>query len=273
MHACVEPREHRAHARAVLWTLGPTLARERWDHPIEMRLQELWPKPLAGAEGGSYPRHPLKGAALMRELPKQECKGIDIRTILKADERAAQAAAAAAAAATTVATIAALARVTFRLLQSLGCHISQCAPRAHRIPAFTIRVLEAEARQPEVGELAYRLVRVEQCILRLDVVVQDAVRVEEAQPARPRDILTRVLRNLKEIFSSQSDWERLVLVMDRLIILNPEALFEVRDRGLALIELGHKERALKDLLRYVEELPNASDALAVKQRLASLQTD
>jgi regulator of sirC expression with transglutaminase-like and TPR domain len=82
-----------------------------------------------------------------------------------------------------------------------------------------------------------------------------------------------MLRNLKEIFSSQADWERLVLVMDRLIILNPEALFEVRDRGLALIELGQKERALKDLSRYVEELPNASDALAVKQRLASLQTD
>jgi regulator of sirC expression with transglutaminase-like and TPR domain len=82
-----------------------------------------------------------------------------------------------------------------------------------------------------------------------------------------------MLRNLKEIFSSQADWERLVLVMDRLIVLNPEALFEVRDRGLALIELGQKERALKDLLRYVEELPNASDALAVKQRLANLQTD
>ena len=82
-----------------------------------------------------------------------------------------------------------------------------------------------------------------------------------------------MLRNLKEIFSSQADWERLVLVMDRLIVLNPEALFEVRDRGLALIELGQKERALKDLLRYVEELPNATDALAVKQRLASLQTD
>jgi regulator of sirC expression with transglutaminase-like and TPR domain len=82
-----------------------------------------------------------------------------------------------------------------------------------------------------------------------------------------------MLRNLKEIFSSQADWERLVLVMDRLIVLNPGALFEVRDRGLALIELGQKERALKDLLRYVEELPNATDAVAVKQRLASLQTD
>ncbi|MFN5419186.1 MAG: tetratricopeptide repeat protein, partial [Burkholderiales bacterium] len=93
------------------------------------------------------------------------------------------------------------------------------------------------------------------------------------QPALPRDILTRMLRNLKEIFSSQADWERLVLVMDRLIVLNPEALFEVRDRGLALIELGQKERALKDLLRYVEALPNATDAVAVKQRLASLQND
>jgi regulator of sirC expression with transglutaminase-like and TPR domain len=37
--------------------------------------------------------------------------------------------------------------------------------------------------------------------------------------------------------------------------------------------LGQKERALKDLLRYVEELPDATDAVAVKQRLASLQND
>ena len=93
------------------------------------------------------------------------------------------------------------------------------------------------------------------------------------QPALPRDILTRMLRNLKEIFSSQADWNRLVLVMDRLIVLNPEALFEVRDRGLALIELGQKERALIDLTRYVAELPNATDAEAVKQRLSILQTE
>jgi hypothetical protein len=128
----------------------------------------------------------------MRELPKQESKGIDIRTILKADERAAQAklaaaaadAAADAAAAMAIATIAALGRVTHRRLQLLGRQIPQCATHAARIPVFTTGVLEAEARQPKVGELAHRVVRVEQCIIRLDVVVQDAVRVEEAQPAR-----------------------------------------------------------------------------------------
>jgi regulator of sirC expression with transglutaminase-like and TPR domain len=82
-----------------------------------------------------------------------------------------------------------------------------------------------------------------------------------------------MLRNLKEIFSSQADWHRLVLVLERLIVLNPEALFEVRDRGMALIELGQKERALKDLSRYVDEMPNATDASAVKQRLSSLQAE
>ena len=79
-----------------------------------------------------------------------------------------------------------------------------------------------------------------------------------------------MLRNLKEIFSSQSDWSRLVLVLDRLIVLNPEAMYEVRDRGLALLELGQKERAIEDLSRYVDGAPDAADALLVKQRLTSL---
>jgi regulator of sirC expression with transglutaminase-like and TPR domain len=59
----------------------------------------------------------------------------------------------------------------------------------------------------------------------------------------------------------------------RLIVLNPVALFERRDRGLALILLGQNERALVDLKRYLEEVPNAADTLDVKHRLANLQTD
>jgi regulator of sirC expression with transglutaminase-like and TPR domain len=42
---------------------------------------------------------------------------------------------------------------------------------------------------------------------------------------------------------------------------------------LALIELGQKERALQDLKRYIDEVPNAADTLDVKHRLASLQTE
>lgn len=91
------------------------------------------------------------------------------------------------------------------------------------------------------------------------------------QPASPRDVLTRMLRNLKEIFNSQEDWQRLIKVQDRLLVLYPDALNEKRDRGLALIELGEIKAARDDLLQYVLAQPDASDVPEIQRRLASLQ--
>lgn len=91
------------------------------------------------------------------------------------------------------------------------------------------------------------------------------------QAAQPREILTRMLRNLKEIFTSQEDWQRLIGVLDRLIILNPNAPDEKRDRGLAFIELGLSKEARDDLMQYVLALPHASDVQEIQKRLASLQ--
>ena len=93
------------------------------------------------------------------------------------------------------------------------------------------------------------------------------------QPATPRDILTRMLRNLKEIFSSQTDWPRLKCVLDRLIVLNPDALYERRDRGLACIEMGLNEQARDDLNVYVSQAKSASDVDLIRARLASLESD
>lgn len=92
------------------------------------------------------------------------------------------------------------------------------------------------------------------------------------QPAAPRDILTRMLRNLKEIFSSQNDWLRLKCVLDRLIVLNPDALYERRDRGLALMAMGLNDQARDDLSAYVSQSVNAADVDIIRARLASLQT-
>lgn len=91
------------------------------------------------------------------------------------------------------------------------------------------------------------------------------------QPAMPRDILTRMLRNLKEIFSSQSDWVRLKCVLDRLIVLNPDAIYERRDRGLALMALGLNAEARDDLDAYVKQAANASDLDFIRSQLASLE--
>jgi regulator of sirC expression with transglutaminase-like and TPR domain len=93
------------------------------------------------------------------------------------------------------------------------------------------------------------------------------------QPASPRDILTRMLRNLKEIFSSQTDWPRLKCVLDRLIVLNPDALYERRDRGLACMELGLNEQAKTDLSAYVSLANSAGDVDHIRARLALLESD
>ncbi|MBK7281093.1 SirB1 family protein [Candidatus Aalborgicola defluviihabitans] len=71
------------------------------------------------------------------------------------------------------------------------------------------------------------------------------------QTAPARDTIARMLRNLKEIYRSQSDWQRMLAVQERLIILLPESWSEFRDRGLAHAELGHTEQALADLECYL----------------------
>jgi regulator of sirC expression with transglutaminase-like and TPR domain len=51
------------------------------------------------------------------------------------------------------------------------------------------------------------------------------------QAAPGRDIIARMLRNLKEIHHAQEDWQRAIAVQDRLVILLPDAWAEYRDRG------------------------------------------
>jgi regulator of sirC expression with transglutaminase-like and TPR domain len=79
------------------------------------------------------------------------------------------------------------------------------------------------------------------------------------QDAAPRDILSRLLRNLKEIYRGDTDWDRLVCIQNRLITLQPQAWTEYRDRGLALARLHKREEAAADLDCYLMHAPDAMD--------------
>jgi regulator of sirC expression with transglutaminase-like and TPR domain len=91
------------------------------------------------------------------------------------------------------------------------------------------------------------------------------------QAAPPRDVIARLLRNLKEIHRTAADWPRLVAVLDRLVVLLPQGWEERRDRGLARAALGHREAALEDLAAYLEHRPDADDAPVLRARLADLR--
>ena len=92
------------------------------------------------------------------------------------------------------------------------------------------------------------------------------------QPCPPRDLLARMLRNLKEVFRAQEDWPRLLSVLDRLVVLLPEAWSERRDRGLVLAELGRKHEALQDLQKYLQAEPLAPDQDALRDRISELSS-
>lgn len=93
------------------------------------------------------------------------------------------------------------------------------------------------------------------------------------QAAPPRDVLARLLFNLKEIHRSAEDWPRLLAVQQRLVLLLPQAAEQLRDRGLVWAELGRPDEAADDLAAYLAARPDADDAAALRERLAELRRD
>ncbi len=91
------------------------------------------------------------------------------------------------------------------------------------------------------------------------------------QTAPPRDVLARLLMNLKEIHRAAEDWPRLLAVMQRLVLLLPNAPEQRRDRGLTWAELGRPVEAVADLAAYLALRPGADDARALAERLTELR--
>ncbi len=92
---------------------------------------------------------------------------------------------------------------------------------------------------------------------------------EFLEAATPRQILARLLRNLKAIYQEADDIERALDVMNRLVILLPDVPEERRDRGMAFARLDCPRAAADDLGHYASERPRADDAAQVAAQLAA----
>jgi len=90
--------------------------------------------------------------------------------------------------------------------------------------------------------------------------------------ASNRDILVRLLRNLKSIYTQQKDWMKALSVADQIICVTPDMAEEYRDRGMYYLNLECFRGALFDLQAYLKMLPNARDADRVRSRLVELHT-
>jgi regulator of sirC expression with transglutaminase-like and TPR domain len=86
-----------------------------------------------------------------------------------------------------------------------------------------------------------------------------------------RQVLARMLLNLRAIYAQRGDLSRLLVIFDHLIDLLPNAADERRDRGLLFGRLGAPDAALADLERYLELAPGAPDASEVRQWMRQMQ--
>lgn len=89
--------------------------------------------------------------------------------------------------------------------------------------------------------------------------------------AQPREILVRMLRNLKSLYFERAEWRLALAVQHRLVILLPEDAAERRDRGMAFANLECPQAALPDIEAYLDALPHAPDAATLRELLQKLR--
>jgi len=90
------------------------------------------------------------------------------------------------------------------------------------------------------------------------------------EPATSRQILARLLRNLKGIYREIDKPQRMLEVLNRMLVVVPDATAELRDRGFVYQRLECYRAALKDLSDYVEREPEAPDYDDVRVKLIEL---
>ena len=90
-------------------------------------------------------------------------------------------------------------------------------------------------------------------------------------PVNTRQIFVRMLSNLKAVYAALGNWARALAAVERILLLVPDALAELRDRGMLHARLGQGGAAVRDWETYLQRAPEAPDAGQVKDRLRALR--
>jgi len=90
----------------------------------------------------------------------------------------------------------------------------------------------------------------------------------EATPKK--QILRRMLNNLKIIYLKQGNLIKGLSVVERLHVLDPTSAEDIRDRGFIYLQLECFKQAREDLESYLRLKPHAEDADGVREQVAVL---
>jgi regulator of sirC expression with transglutaminase-like and TPR domain len=92
-------------------------------------------------------------------------------------------------------------------------------------------------------------------------------------PCSKRQIVVRMLRNLKTTYVKQARWDRALGVVDRLLLLEADSPTHRRDRGTVLVRLGRLWEGATDWDCYLAEHPGVPDAETFRQELRRVRQE
>jgi len=89
--------------------------------------------------------------------------------------------------------------------------------------------------------------------------------------ASHRQILSRMLNNLKRIYLDAQAFDKGHAIVDMMIMVEPDEVHHYRDRGLLRIQLKQFESAAKDLEHYVKLAGESEDRSQIEEQLKELR--
>jgi regulator of sirC expression with transglutaminase-like and TPR domain len=121
----------------------------------------------------------------------------------------------------------------------------------------------------ERGEILFA----QDCEERLRPIYQQPVQLEShfLDPVGNKQILARMLTNLKFIYINKQELLKAIAVVERILLLFPYNRRELRDKGLLYYQLGEWGQAFQDLDLYLTSFPDAEDADVIRNLLDKIK--
>jgi regulator of sirC expression with transglutaminase-like and TPR domain len=119
-----------------------------------------------------------------------------------------------------------------------------------------------------------RILTLNECQELLDKAYNNTMQLNASllQPMDKRAIITRMLYNLKGIYTQKEQHQRALAVIEKILMLNPSTPSEVRDRGLLYMQTSLFAKALADLESYLKNAVALEDRSYIESHIKMLRT-
>jgi regulator of sirC expression with transglutaminase-like and TPR domain len=111
------------------------------------------------------------------------------------------------------------------------------------------------------------------CQSKLDEIYSGEMKMrpEFLHPISRRQILMRMLNNLKTLYLSTRNFRKALAIADLILVIYPRSAEDVKQRALLRYSMNLHRLASEDLDEYLKMSPNASDAEEIKEMSLSIR--